>query len=155
MPVEAIDCPHCYTRVLVAANGICPYCKKDVHDTKAVDLTICRLQVRDGQQFPDYCFQCNSPTKRRVSVSQSNFKRDSLATNAIFLWFFGLFFGLWYQLRKSLSAGQPEITINVALPQCEACASRTPVKVHEVFWDRHEMCFLANRGFHDRLKDST
>src|SRR5690242_19594654 len=72
-----VECPHCFLRVFVANDGICPKCRRDVNDLTGADVTKIGLLISPSAPIPSRCVCCGSGTMRRVPV-QASMQYDSV-----------------------------------------------------------------------------
>ena len=152
--MKALDCPHCFTRVLVLDDSICPHCKEDVRKATGAGSALCKLRIHDQAHLPDNCLHCDAPTQRRVVVERCiGVDREGRhRTLALLTALFAPLSALKMLSRASkVSTGQiGEIRIEV--PQCDVCSQRGRPRPHEVDFENFEMVFLVHKGFYDRVK---
>jgi len=130
-PSLIIECPHCHTHVIPMANNICPSCREDMLDMQGVDPNRVALAVHESEEFPSFCYSCNTYTERLIRVTPD--KESDVET---------LLFG----------QRPPESTTNIIvyLPECELC-SELEVELVEVDYEHQTMKIMVHRGFQERV----
>ena len=61
-----VECPHCFTTVTPSRDGVCPACRKCIHDADGTSSDKSALSVRCGSNLPPYCCGCGEMTERYV-----------------------------------------------------------------------------------------
>lgn len=144
-----IECPHCHARVLPLANNICPACRKDISNTRGVDLNLVSLVVDQLASLPHYCYSCNSPTERTVKITE----KVEIGGDSPFAKFLLLVLAI-VTLRLSLLDSKTEgkkSSVTVLIPQCERCAQSGKPKPEYTDFERQSMTFIVHKGFRDRV----
>jgi hypothetical protein len=145
--VQSLDCPHCFTSVLVGSDGSCPHCKKNVNDQAGADTTIRKIWVPNRASLPNYCVHCDKSTNRRISLSRSNRGDPNLRGRPVRSRMGNFVLGLFTVLRAS----EPYLEIKIDLSQCENCAASRQVQPHEVDFEHMRLSLLVSCGFAERF----
>lgn len=144
--MKSLDCPHCFTSVLVTASNLCPHCGKNVLDASGTKQSIRKLIVKDGQTLPDCCLHCGTNTTRRVTVKRYSGGMQR-GTPTILAWVVGFIFAPFGALRvlhHESKVGPEQKKLTVDIPQCLECASKRRAEPHEVDFETYQMTFLVH-----------
>jgi hypothetical protein len=144
--LQSLDCPHCFTTVLVGPDGTCPHCKKSVNDLAGADSSLRKIWVKDGAKLPEYCIQCDNPSRRRIKLAPANAENPDTFGRAVLL---GLNIG--QAIRHLFKPKGICLVVHVELSQCEACSSRE-VKPYEVDFEHLRLSLLVDRRFAERIR---
>jgi hypothetical protein len=141
------ECPHCYTRVVPLPDSRCPACQKNVLEGEGADRKLTSMVVHESLALPNYCYFCDAPTTRFVTIKRSLVKKGENLVVRLLLagfWIWSLLFTGSTRLRA----------ITIRLPQCSKCAARGKPEPRHVDFERLEMTFVVNRSWRERLRSS-
>src|SRR4051794_41243630 len=138
MNVLKTECPHCYSDVLVMANGMCPGCQKDTRAAAATSASLTKMSLPSGaKDLPHVCIICGGATQRKerfyrkAKNSRYNSSPSQVggavggAWGLLFTWIFDYASGKMYQ----------EISLDI--PVCDECKrQRREVRVKYLDFDR-------------------
>lgn len=153
-----LECPHCFTRVGVLSDGICPACQKDVHNAPKENASRTSLTIEHGAHLPPICFECGKPTDRYVEVKRRVSLRKHEDNDEAFDVLMGtvrFFSGFAYLILWILHGGpwsrRGELVV-VYLPQCELCSTKGPPEPAYVSPEERSMEFVVNKVFKQEVK---
>lgn len=143
--MSIIECPHCYNKVLVSLENICPSCRKNVKEISQNNQDLSFVTISLGQkELPDVCIMCGSNADEIRTFSFNLPTEDvDIASNATGILTF-LFFGLGF-FKK-----QAHIAINYAAPICKLCTKNERLKPVHVNQELHELKILAHKKFKEQ-----
>jgi hypothetical protein len=150
--MDVVECPHCFTRVIPKADGLCPACQQDTRQSgEAADRAL--IRVAQGDVLPPVCCDCGCETDRYVTVRAKTSRRadrdtDFAAEDVVFTILLGWLFFLLRPFTRRIAATE---TIQVKMPQCPPCGKRGLPTPRYVDFDRATVTFLVHRN----LKDQT
>ncbi len=140
-----VECPHCYGKVIPINGKFCPACQKDISETDNSKQALAALTVRESSALPAYCYLCNIPTSRSVTINESqNLNSDGMLQKIL------IFLVASTITFMKMSEGCRSVRIRI--PQCHQCAKNGKPKPTQVDFDNLEMTFIVNRNFRDRVK---
>jgi len=131
------------TRVIPNGQGICPACKKVVHDVAGVDTTRTAMPIRPHDTLPPICFHCAATAScvYRVTRRRSENMDDAAAEKRGLLQALAAIAGMFIFFRAT---GE---TLSLALPMCDHCAaSIKPVPLY-VDFAKESMTFAVDKQF--------
>ena len=144
-------CPHCYSRVVALGDNTCPACRESLDDRTGVDRTRALVTLREGEELPAVCLSCGEPTPRIVKVRRRRTVGNENQSVAIALLIGVVFHALGLLLL--LFRKRPGVRIELALPQCSACASLLgKPDARHISWNTHEMTFEVDKKFRKALR---
>ena len=120
--MKRIECPHCYTVVVLAEGADCPACGKNPNAPSA-DPTRTKLVVRAGQELPPLCFGCGEPTDSKFTVKRANTSLgwEILAgIGSVVLFPFKLLLSGGFSLMAD-SEKIHYLSVKVKIPLCNSC----------------------------------
>jgi hypothetical protein len=125
-----IDCPQCFTRVMLRADGSCPRCNQAVSGLP--ESPYCSVPIRERTKLPAVCHVCGVSTTRVVLASVPLVPVGRLgapfqlpATDG--KWFetgsvLKTLFWVLLRGRSSMITGdRPPERMMIRLPECQAC----------------------------------
>jgi hypothetical protein len=139
-----VECPHCYTRVLVSAAGQCPACSKNTKDPRlgsAPPRT--KTTIREGVRLPAICYNCGTPTDRTTTIRHRwQAAGDSRIVRAMAFWVAPGWVLLSWLLGRSRRP-----SMRVRLPECVSCSQvSTPTLEHTDF-GAGEITLVVHKNF--------
>lgn len=155
------ECPYCYAKVQIWADGLCPACKKDTRTAPPENYQYSVAELTAEQAQPDCCIRCGVVTD---NVEFFEYRYDShlgdrLDENSylVVLLFcvltagIGLFFLPLY--RKRLRKIR-EITYQINLPYCEPCLPHKET-FHPLTIEGRVFHYKAHKTYKTRLLELT
>lgn len=148
------DCPHCFNKVLPAADGTCPSCRKNVNDASGLDPDFTSVTIRTREPLPPCCMLCGFETDRLQEVS-----RGAGATGVIARFLLsGLVFilvGLFSLLLAIIGSNRllregPSIVLRI--PICGDCSKKGAVRPFNIDMEDYTMQFLVHKRFKEELE---
>lgn len=169
------DCPHCFMRVYLFADGACPRCQKNALDTATINTELRAIWLRELDRLPDCCQLCGAGASRKVRTEQSRAWEEGEGTSntrhvmaiavGIFVGLVSNIFGLiWYLIVRDKGGGSNRgyQKIVLQLPRCNACSNvniepagasfpdgALKIVAHRIFVNEFERCESAREGFRD------
>ena len=163
------DCPHCFMRVCILADGVCPRCQKNALDTASINTELRAIWLRERDRLHDCCQLCGAGASRKARTEQSRAWEEgeeiskSRQMCAILV---GVLFGwLWYLIVRDKGgavSNRRYEKIVLQLPRCNACSKvnvepagasfpdgALKIVAHRIFVDEFERCESAHEGFRD------
>jgi hypothetical protein len=142
------ECPHCHRRVAPSDSGTCPSCGKNVAFEPPGGNPMRLLVVRGGESFPDLCFNCAQPARRRIKLQVSNV--DAAASLRRGLLGSLVPFG---RLFSAFDAAKRDIFLSLKLPICDDCRKqRIKPEVQSYDLESREMRLVVNERFRDMVR---
>lgn len=136
------ECPLCFSRVHIGADGTCPACRGDTR-TAPVDGSWTAVTVCAGHSLPCCCFLCGAPTRQAKTfafhagqghVPEGLVDRLAMLGAAVALF--------------SLLAFKRRVTYRRPLPICAGCAAGRPQVVPlQVSPEQESVRIRVHRGF--------
>ena len=160
-----LECPHCYQRVGVNRDRICPACRRNVDDLTGVDEDRVARWIGPEDELPERCVHCGQPTQRRVPITRYGAhdvaQRDQPEQSfplviglvvSLFGFFFSLIVWIFWAIgaRKERGGGRVVRGTTVKLPVCETCRS-AECQVVDYHHDKSRMKIVVHRWFADEL----
>ena len=139
-------CPHCYGRVIPLRGNECPSCGKRVDDATGADRTRTLMTLREGERLPPTCIACGTATVRTVAIQRR--RADERGSDSVVI---ALVLGAFFHLAGILALllrKRPGVRIDLAIPQCPACAAlHGKPDAEHISWGTHEMTFVVAKTF--------
>lgn len=154
--MQRIECPNCYSTVILMKDGSCPACNK-MPDASTSDWTRTKIKVWPGERFPSLCFGCGDVT--------DSMKVVSMATSSTFGHYFRmimsvllmplrlLVFGLLGLLRDDSSNVPPFQRIRVKIPVCLRCRNSGFPRLDWTDFESGAMSFIVPRAVASGIKE--
>lgn len=150
--MQIVECPHCFTRVVFSANGICPSCQRSASE-KPVLEGMTKILVGAHQSLPPYCGLCGAPAATKVEVTTSrvapNKGLEVNAGGAIGVVLLITRFLMWLLGRTIRQK------VTVSLPVCAVHSHQEPPKPVEVDWENESMTLLVSKIFRRHWESNT
>ncbi len=148
-----VECPHCFTKVAPAADGICPACRENVHDKPSEGADQTSMAVRHLTDLPGICCGCGQSTDRYVKISRkiSHQKEQDSSIGALFI--LGLLFGwlFWIiALFRGAKGNRVGDVVIVEMPQCPGCQANGKPEPIRVNAEELQMTFVVHRELQAR-----
>jgi hypothetical protein len=121
------DCPHCFAKVIVTSNCICPACNKDVTLRSTHDLAA--ITVSASTAFPEMCHACGLPADRKTNAeswSRSEYYVDDVdeGVRVLFAVLSFLFLPVLVVIGKRGGTKAEYHAVRVQVPSCSLCEKR-------------------------------
>lgn len=166
-----LECPHCFLRVGVMSDGICPACLQNVHNPPKENASKASLSIDHDASLPPFCFECATPTERYVKVKRhaSIARRGDPDEGSEIMAFsiLGLFcpgvghlviwsacalvyMVLWIA-RGGASSREGEVIL-VRMPQCDDCGAKGPPEPVIVSREQRLMTFVVHKTFKEEVQ---
>ena len=144
MPI--VECPHCYTKVLLKSDGSCPSCGKDSNSQSDADPEMTTAQVDFNEPLPPFCVLCAQSTKRTVTVFRGEDPdQEGLSEGK------SLVVGLLAGWRIAREMGTKQ-TMELVVPVCRDCRKRRDeFKPRHVNHGQQRATLLVHRSFKAKL----
>jgi hypothetical protein len=143
-----IECPQCYTDVLLKSDGTCPACRAPVDSGADAPTVLTKVSLGQRTALPGICVTCGRETASTVSFKRwvrnpRYFLRPAMR-NVLALVLTPL---LDYLL------GRTGREIALRIPQCETCvAQKCGLHVLNIDFETAVTTFVVRREFKDALK---
>lgn len=136
--MSVTECPHCYARVCLTVDGVCPACRKNPAAPGA-DSSKTRMTIFEGRALPPVCFGCGNYTESTLQISRATSSGFAAFAEGAFKLIFGflkiLVLGFFSLFMESSGRVSPRIRLRFRVPWCLRCRSqRTP----EIVWTDFE-----------------
>jgi hypothetical protein len=144
------ECPHCFTNVVPKADGACPACLRDMHDTCGTDSSRSSVRLSQGEELPGICYECGQVTDRFCAVTCSSCKdhdQPSGIVQALIVFLISWPLALYFLLRGISNAS----VVQVRLPQCGDCAARGKPEPRYVDFGNVTMTFIVHKNLKHAL----
>ncbi len=142
------ECPHCYERVYVSANGRCPACGKDTSDLAGTDPTKTKLTIRECDRLPPNCLHCDIPTDGLIAWEQQ--AEDEVGDPATRALATLVGFGKFLKLMQIVGQARAP-RVRLLIPCCDACQGLGRPEALQVDFGAHNASFIVNRHFWGRV----
>ena len=151
--MQLVDCPHCYTSVVPNDEGICPACRKNVHETSGTDLSRASISISMRDVLPDVCYHCGCPTEQSIYVIGKRSSDDDAPSPLVaLLTTVASFVLLPFTIIWNRTSETAEVSLH--LPQCEACAASAGKPNPEfVNFQQDSMTFIVDKQFKQALQE--
>lgn len=154
------DCPHCFTRVVPKADGTCPACQRDIHESGSHDPNMVSMKIAQGDELPSVCCQCGLATDRLIRLHKTSAGKDGLPTT---FWehlvarIAGLFAPIRAisMLETMFEGSQATIGVDVDLPLCDLCRAQGVPDPIYVDFANARMTLIVHRTFREKASCST
>jgi hypothetical protein len=147
------ECPHCFRRVLVLDDGICPACQGNVRATAPVEPAWASIWVCEADRMPGMCCTCTAATSRleKFTDTLGSQKKDGASSAAPLV--LGLLFGLAGVFAALMhNASKPGVRVSLRVPRCKPCSRHAALEPVTVDFDRCRMKFAVHRTFKDAFE---
>ena len=153
MSMTPVECPTCYSRVILSDEGRCPACSRLPNDPLA-DPSRTKVIVWEGLDLPPLCLGCGAPTRslmtlRRTSCSEAaRYGRIILGTLALpFVIPIGIIFpsvGFLSSLFLDPLLRQGVFSVvRVRISCCESCKARKLPKCDWIDFQEGTMALIV------------
>ena len=146
--MRPLECPHCYSRVGVLGDGICPHCRKNVDDLSGVDPHQASLIINVGARLPELCCRCasHSTLHKKVSATQSEeAPQEPESLVGCLLLPFGTIPRLILKVFQGKGAWHVQ-KLTVSIPVCGGCAGKKILPVSTLL-DSGAIKIVVHRTF--------
>lgn len=143
--MKRIECPHCYTVVVLEEGADCPACGKNP-DAASADRTRTKLVVKAGQKLPPLCLGCGESTDSLFTVKRANASLigEILAgIGSIALIPVKLLLGGFSLFKDSDEI--PYQSVKVKIPLCKNCRLTDRLQVDSFDPANHRVSFIVPR----------
>ena len=139
-----IECPHCYNKVLVSRENICPSCQKNIYSVANNDKDLTFVLLRPGRKnFPEICIICGNKTKDLRSFSYAlpiEDVSDNVPINILGV-LSSILLGLGFFKHTK------KIDTQYTAPICEHCTKDERLKPVHINIEQHEIKILCHKKF--------
>lgn len=121
------ECPHCFLRVVVTSNNLCPSCATDVTSPATHNLAV--VDISMTTTFPQICHACGL-TARQTTFAEATSRSEAYVEDAsegfrAFVTIFSFFLlPMTIFLPRSGSTQASYRGFRVKVPCCSACKSK-------------------------------
>lgn len=138
-----VECPHCFTRVLPKAGGICPGCGKDTNDISDADISCTSLIVSPGMPLPSICIVCGAFDAKFKTVRKKQGKEagQGVGNGTGTFWLAG---GIYGWLIGMLTRSKRSVVLEV--PVCPGCTKDLDSRIKFVNFETGTITFIVNRA---------
>lgn len=150
--MEIIECPHCFSRVLLTSDNKCPSCRKDPNDSKNANPNLTTATFFSYETLPENCIKCGQSTKRSVKflVEKKDENWEWEILNAIPL--IGDILSPINNIVKFFKKMEyKQNSITFKLPICDKC-SNSEVKPMHLNMDTDAITFIVHKAFKGELE---
>ena len=154
--MRAIECPNCYSTVILNEDGLCPACNRGL-EAPTADATRAKVTIWEGQDLPDNCFCCGNQTTSilvvRRSSSSPSFRLLKIFLGVILFPLKILLFGL----RKCLSEeGNTRAyqCLKMRIPVCLRCRGDT-LQIIGTNFEEGTISFVVPKSVKDEILKAT
>ena len=143
--MKRIECPHCYTVVVLAEGADCPACGKDT-DAASADRTRTKLVVKAGQELPPLCFGCGESTDSLFTVKRANTSLIGeifAGIGSVVLIPFKLLLGGFSLFADSNEI--PYLSVKVKVPLCKSCQHSDRLQIDSFDPANRRVSFIVPR----------
>lgn len=149
--MEALECPHCFGRVMVTSNRLCPTCQGDTSAAGSVEIV--RIALRVDTPLPQACVLCGDHTKRRTKIVEWERKstESPAQTDEMYRYVLARFipFGrLWQAMFSKRAAAQKNLVLKV--PLCSGCSAEN-IRVLDADHSRRTITIAAHVRFAEQI----
>ena len=144
--MKRIECPHCYTVVVLEERADCPACGKNP-DAASADRTRTKLVVRVGQKLPPLCFGCGESTDALFKVKWANSSLAGeifAAIGSLVLFPIKLLLPGGFSLFKD-DDEVPYLSVKVKVPLCRTCRLSDRLQIDSFDPANRRVAFIVPR----------
>ena len=145
-----LDCPHCYTKIIPMASGVCPSCSGDTKDRSGYDPDLTVVMIREKQDLPERCLICGQTSSKQHALTFQS-EPDHLANTGQTLFGLLLLFVGGLGFVKTGGGHKHEVTLHIPLCTMDACKSSERLQPRQLDAENFRAKFLAHRRFADAL----
>ena len=143
-------CPHCYRRVIPAADGFCPACGKNTNDRANTDPHRTLVGLQSGASLPPICHHCGAPTQSIKKLTVVSEPEGTAFANGLGQLLAHLFKPFGFIVKIERLNKTTELTLQ--LPTCEQCARiARRITPHYIDFDAHRIDLIVHTGFKQAL----
>lgn len=151
--MRAIECPNCYSTVILTADGLCPACNRGPNAPTA-DGTKAKVTIWEGQDLPDVCFWCGNQTTSMLVVRRSS----SSPTFRVLKLFLGVVLFplkiLIFGPRRVLSddgGARCYQSLKVKVPVCLRCRGRDSLRIVGTNFEEGTISFVVPKPVREEI----
>lgn len=143
--MKPINCPHCFIKVWVHDDGVCPSCRKNVNETRSELRDLSPVEFVDGEKLPRVCVVCGMRSTFNVEVGELN-SDDKLDKQGLVSRVLGALGGV-IAIRLTPHAYKKKFKLSVDLPVCEQHGHAETLKPIYIDHSRHRITIAAHKDF--------
>jgi hypothetical protein len=153
-PMNVIECPHCYTRVAVMAEGTCPSCRKPVNDTEGTNPDLTALTVHTGRLLPLICYHCGSPAIGYSPIVVEKPAEDQPDRRVLMI--LSLIIESWLKVLVEIVVSNylSNERLTVQLPHCKECKIERPTYLY-VNFEEDWVRFVVHKRLRQEVEGRT
>lgn len=152
--MRAIECPNCYSTVILNENGLCPACNRGLNAPTA-DGTRTKVTIREGQDLPDVCFLCGNQTSSMLVIRRSSSSRSfrvlKIILGVVLFPLKILIFGL-SRVISDEEGTRCYQSLKVKVPVCLKCRDRNPLQIVGTNFEEGTISFVVPRSVRDEIQ---
>lgn len=148
------ECPHCYARVSLTADGICPSCRKSP-EAPGADPSKTRITIYEGRVLAPVCLGCGNHTDSTLKFCQATSSGIASFVQGVFKLIFVflriLILGIFSLFMDPSNKMRPRIRLRFRIPWCLRCKGQSSPEIVWTDFEKDSISMVVTKTVRDRI----
>lgn len=151
--MKPLECPSCYSRVILSDEGRCPACSRLPTDPSA-DPSRTKVTLWEGIELPRVCLGCGMTTDMLMTIRRTNCSEAARYARIILglliaPFLFAIAIVIWPLFRLLSLVVDPLLrqgvfsVVKIRIPCCRACQERKLPRCDWIDYEEGKMAFIV------------